>query len=292
MLITSKMSDKNDSNLSWSWIELCDDQGVFHVGGRVGAASGPRAFREVFSKFSGAESLKSKLSGRFTFDTPSANVRDNLQRAASVIENAQGLASHSVIVGGSHEHGYSQILGLKKAFPNQTIGCINLDAHFDLRKPSPEISSGSPYFLVIEENLIRPENFIEFGIQPQCNSQSLFDYAKIKKIKTHAFEDLRLGRSDDAFRADLHLLEQRCDVIAISLDLDCLAQAFAPAVSAPSAEGFSPSEIFEILKIAAKCEKVVSLGIFELNPIFDQDQKTARLAATAAFQFLSHALAQ
>lgn len=37
-------------------------------------------------------------------------------------------------------------------------------------------------------------------------------------------------------------------------------------------------------------QKVLSLGIFELNPLHDTENKTARLAATSAFHFLQHAI--
>ena len=76
----------------------------------------------------------------------------------------------------------------------------------------------------------------------------------------------------------------------LSLDLDAIQAAFAPGVSAPAMEGFTPSEILEMMLIAARDEKVVSLGIFELNPEYDIDERTARLAATCAYHFMDERL--
>jgi arginase family enzyme len=39
-------------------------------------------------------------------------------------------------------------------------------------------------------------------------------------------------------------------------------------------------------ELAGECRKVVSLGIFELNPIHDSGERTSRLAATSAWHFL------
>ena len=97
-----------------------------------------------------------------------------------------------------------------------------------------------------------------------------------------------LERSDKvkAFRRSLDDLSSRVDYVVLSFDLDSVQEAFAPGVSAPAAMGFSPSEIFAMMRVAGLHEKVISLGIYELNPRFDIDNRTARLAALAAWHFL------
>ena len=76
----------------------------------------------------------------------------------------------------------------------------------------------------------------------------------------------------------------------MSLDLDSLACAFSPGVSAPQSEGFVSSEILEMMEIAGKEPKVISLGIFELNPEHDRDELSARLAATASYHFIESSI--
>lgn len=58
----------------------------------------------------------------------------------------------SVIIGGGHDHGYTQLSSIKKTLPkNARLGCINIDAHLDVRKPNPVPSSGSPFYIALEE---------------------------------------------------------------------------------------------------------------------------------------------
>src|SRR5262249_53434258 len=133
---------------------------------------------------------------------------------------------------------------------------------------------------------------VELGIQPQCNSRELWDYVKHKGVEVIPFEALRQGRAAAEFRAALDRLSSVGDAVAISFDLDSVASAFAPGTSPPQSEGFTPSEAFEMLELAGSNRKVVSLGIFELNPEHDVDDRTARLAATAAYRFVAHALTQ
>jgi arginase family enzyme len=165
-----------------------------------------------------------------------------------------------------------------------------VDAHLDVRKPAPLITSGSPFYLAIEAGVVEPSKFVEFGIQSHCNDASLWDYVESRQVEVVSFTALRNGKAAQAFEWALKKLAQSCDAVVLSLDIDAAAQAFAPGVSAPQAEGFTSSDILEIAEIAGRHEKCVSLGIFELNPEHDLDDRTARLAATAAFHFLEEKL--
>jgi formiminoglutamase len=260
-----------------------DHQGVLHVGGRLGAALGPEAFRRHFAKIQGLKRDKIVDLGNVT--GLGSDVGNN---HAEAIRQMLPLATaaRSIVVGGGHDHGFTHLKALYDGSgKNHRLGCINIDAHYDLRKPSPTISSGSPFYLALQAGILEPKNLIEFGIQPQSNSADLADFAKSKKIETYEFSALRNGRSVAAFKKVLSKLSSRVNEVVISLDLDSFAQAYAPGVSAPQAEGFTPSDVFEMLTLARKNKKVKSLGIFELNPLHDVHEATARLAAHCAFMF-------
>jgi arginase family enzyme len=173
-----------------------------------------------------------------------------------------------------------------EAFSGKRIGCINIDAHLDVRKADPLITSGSPFYLALESGILRGEDLIEFGIQSHCNARELWSYVDSKKVRVVPFGDLRGGIACGEFRSSLKRLTSQCDLVVVSLDLDSVATAYAPGVSAPQAEGFSSSEIIEMMELAGQEAKVVSLGIFELNPAHDIDERTSRLAATAAWHFI------
>ena len=73
--------------------------------------------------------------------------------------------------------------------------------------------------------------------------------------------------------------------IFCSIDLDSVSQAFAPGVSAPSPEGLSPEEISLAALLAGRNEKIRYLDVMELNPLFDHDSRTARLAVALLHAF-------
>jgi formiminoglutamase/guanidinobutyrase len=268
-------------------IGIPDHQAVI---GRLGAKDGPRAFRRAFSSLSGRFLTQEFLTdiGDVTELTP--QVEENHRLAADLIRDGHLDWDGSVVVGGGHDHGFSHLLGIHEALQvrkgSPRIGCLNIDAHFDLRSSKPKITSGSPFFLAIESGILNPKRLVEFGIQSHCNAPSLWQYAEEKGINTIPFEKLRAGRAIPLFRKALKLLARKSDCVVLSLDLDAAASAFAPGVSAPQAEGFTASEVITMAEIAGEENKCISLGIFELNPVHDRDDQTSRLAATAAFHFL------
>jgi formiminoglutamase len=216
-----------------------------------------------------------------------SDVVENHRHAADAVRDAHRKHSPSMVVGGGHDHGYSQLLGISEALDSGSrLGCINLDAHLDVRRPTPIPGSGSPFFLAIEGGVIDPANLIEFGIQSHCNAPELWEYVESKGVEVVRWKELRQADRVDRFRRSLDELAARVDAIVVSLDLDCLSQDHCPGVSAPQAEGFASDEIIAMMELAGAHPKVVSLGIFELSPDHDVQDATARVAATSAYHFI------
>lgn len=274
----------------WCLLGIPDHEGIARVRGRLGAAHGPRAFREIFKIFKGEDGVHESMVDRG--DAP-IHGEDSHAQIADWIALAHAEFGVSVIVGGGHDHGYTQLLALTRALgPGCRLGCINIDAHLDVRKPDPKITSGSPFYLSIEQGVLSPRRFVEFGIQRHCNGGELWNYTRSKKVRVVRLEDISPQKATASFKRELKALARRCDAIAVSFDLDACAQTFAPGVSAPQADGFTSAEALEFMRIAAAEKKVCSLGIFELNPLLDIDFRTARLAATAAYHFIAERMAR
>ncbi|MBU6153626.1 MAG: formimidoylglutamase [Bdellovibrionales bacterium] len=271
-----------------------DDLAVKNVNGRPGAAEGPGKFLEFLHRLKGRIPVLESI-GNQRLVTMGADLEENHRVSAELTEKEylklDPRTDALIAVGGSHDYAYSWIRGIKKSLAGSTrIGCINLDAHFDLREYLPVMTSGSPFRRLIEEDLIQPRNLIEFGIQSHCNAKSLWEYAEQQKIETVPMEKLRFGRAVPEFKKALERLRRKCEVVVISLDLDSMSVALAPGVSAPQPEGFTATEIYSILEIAGADPKVTSLGIFELSPPLDLQDQTSRLAAQAAWKFMEQKL--
>ena len=100
----------------------------------------------------------------------------------------------------------------------------------------------------------------------------------------------KLDTSDPFFSIKNKLQEffSRVDRVYLTIDLDGFSSAYAPGVSAVSPFGFDPEIVIWALEEIIRSGKLISMDIAELNPLYDQDGQTAKLAAGLLHQVLRH----
>jgi formiminoglutamase len=281
----------NSCSDSFIVVGFPDDLGVKNVNGRAGAKDGPQAFLETFLKLNGRYPIQKKMMSPVMVSMGNqleANYEEAVREVARVRTEVLSPSAPMVVVGGGHDYAYPWVRGIAESMKKgKRLGCLNVDAHFDLRAYEPVMTSGSPFRRILNEKLLQPTRLVEFGIQEHCNAGELWDFAKKMKIKTVPFETLRNGKAVNEFKKALAYLKKNCDEILLSIDLDAMSFAFCPGVSAPQGEGFTASELYQMVEIAGADKKVTSLGWFELSPPLDLHNYTSRVAAQATWHFLA-----
>ncbi|HEY3325037.1 MAG TPA: formimidoylglutamase [Planctomycetota bacterium] len=257
------------------------DADVVRNKGRAGAAAGPAAIRQSLANLAWHSS-------RPVFDAGDVVcVNDDLEAAQAELGRhvAALLASGHlpVVLGGGHGTAFGNWQGLAPEAAIQVstpvIGVINFDAHFDLRS-SPQASSGTPFRQIAEDCAARgwPFHYACLGIAECANTAALFGKARQLGAWWLTDDSLRLDRLA-AVRAQLSHFVAQVDWIYMSLDLDVLPAAVAPGVSAPAARGVELAVIEALVDDLLASRKLRSADIVELNPAYDIDQRTARVAA-------------
>jgi len=205
---------------------------------------------------------------------------------------SQNLEQKVVSFGGGHDYGFVDGSAfLKKNKNNSTKPVIiNFDAHFDLRNLDKGLSSGTPFFRLIEDF---GESFelLEVGIQKQCNGKSLFDYANSKEnITTLHYDKLYPSHSFDFefFKETLDSKTKPGQDCFLSIDIDGFSSAFAPGCSQSWPTGFEVKSFFKMFDYILERFNVNILGIYEVSPPLDHEELTSRLAALITYRFLEH----
>jgi formiminoglutamase len=266
---------------------FADDTGIKNVGGRVGAALAPDEIRKHLYKFTlGKPKIAVYDFGNLS---PAPSLKQTLEQGAEILDKLHS-SGHTVIsLGGGHDFGFAQSLGFLKSSRKNKSSIINIDAHLDLRKAHPEITSGSPWYLLNESEIFKKSKskIIEFGVQPHCNAESLVTYAKKNKVEMHWLEDIRAKKltAEKTFHS-LIKKQVKFDQILVSLDIDSIQWQFAPGCSAPQVSGFTAEEALNFCYLSGKQKKVKSFGIFEVSPPLDLAGKTSTLAAHCIISFL------
>ncbi len=270
-------------NISFAILGYACDEGVRRNQGRTGAIDGPDMIRRMLAP----------LANHFKKDVQILDVGDiichntNLEKTQSYTTDKihQLLINKyfTICLGGGHDLSYAHYNGLKRQFSNSTIGIINLDAHFDLRKISDKGNSGTPFYQISKEN--DHFNYLCLGIQEESNNKELFETANKLGVRYIKNTDFTIQNKDN-ITPIVNDFISAVDHIYLTIDLDGFSSVLAPGVSAPSPVGFSADIALTIIEQICTSGKLISLDIVELNPKYDIDNCTARLAARLIYSMI------
>jgi len=74
--------------------------------------------------------------------------------------------------------------------------------------------------------------------------------------------------------------------IFISIDIDGFSSAFAPGASASYSSGLEPNEFMTMLRLLVARADVRGMGIYEVSPPLDLQNRTSQFAAILAHTYL------
>ena len=262
------------------------DEGVRRNKGRPGATGGPDAIRRVLAGLPVHFKDTTILFDGGNVSCINGDLETASDELSQIVADAIKGGYFPIVMGGGHEMAWGTFRGIMDSGKAEgKVGIINLDAHFDLRKPSEEgASSGTPFYQIAEWHRAHGLSFKYFvaGIQQMSNTRALFTRAR--KLGTTYVTREEIENDPGSVRDALNSFIDDVDQIYLTICLDVFNSAFAPGVSAPNPLGIRPGEALRIIDTAKACGKIIAADIAEMNPRFDIDQRTARLAAALIFE--------
>jgi formiminoglutamase len=260
------------------------DEGVRRNRGRPGAAAAPAEIRRYLTRLvpdarAGQAFVEliehTRDLGDLSLTGPLASDQDRLGAAV-----AEQLAAGAfvIVLGGGHETAYGHFLGYVRA--RRPVALLNWDAHPDVRPlKDGQGHSGSPFRQALEHPSGLCQGYRVAGLLPQSAAAAHLDYVAGRGGKTIWREGLTpaaVGR----------LYQQADGPTLVSFDIDAVDQSQAPGVSAPATGGMSADLWLAAAYQAGLCPQVGSVDLVEMNPNYDRDGQTARLAALTVWQVL------
>ena len=185
----------------------------------------------------------------------------------------------AVFVGGDHSITYP----IFKAFGelNEDAFLIVFDAHADCDYSVKEPTHEEWLRAVIEKGFVKSENVILIGARKMWDVEKKFLTERGVKV----FEDVY------DFEAVADYITERANgkELYVSVDIDVLDPAFAPAVSYPEPNGLTTRELFYLLKRIFCIKSLRALDIVEVVPDKDEkyDYRTVRIVAKIVEEFIN-----
>ncbi|WP_367109826.1 formimidoylglutamase [uncultured Psychrobacter sp.] len=295
------------------------DQGVRRNQGRIGARAAPPMLKSTFASLPVIGELQDSYNGELPIllgDAGNIECEDNDAFAEAILEEAQQQYADVVTsiikqghlaigLGGGHAMAYGSFLGLWQALQEPenhsqddstskpsgnnnntatndsmpTIGVINFDAHLDIRQ-ADMATSGTP-FRQIAEHLTehqQPFHYCCIGVSRLSNTAALFDRANALGVHIISDEDCA-NKKWKKIAAQIETFMSSVDIIYLTIDMDCLPASVVPGVSAPAAYGVDLPFVERAVKFIMASNKVKMADIAEINPTYDVDNRSCKVAA-------------
>ncbi len=292
------------------------DQGVRRNQGRVGARAAPPLIRQAFASLPVIAELQQRFDGQLPTllgDAGDIHCHDNDDFAERTLEQAQVKYADKINhiiqqgglpigLGGGHAIAYGSFLGLWQALSSETdqptndvsnvesnvkshastmptIGVINFDAHLDIRQ-SDVATSGTPFRQIAEhlDKQGQPFHYCCIGVSRFSNTAALFDRAEQLGVHIISDEDCT-NKKWKRIAAQIEDFINEVDVVYLTIDMDCLPSSVVPGVSAPAAYGINLAFVERAVKRIMASGKVKMADIAEINPTFDVDGRSCKVAA-------------
>jgi agmatinase len=235
---------------------------------RTGARSGPNAIRqaslniETYSFRTGidVEDLRLHDLGDLHVSTDPTKTVEMLKL---VVEDIIAAGKKTVAAGGEHTITLGILKGLgAKA---QETALVSFDAHLDLRKEFLGVKLSQATFMHWINEEVKPAMIIEVGTRAVCKEE--LAYAKKSEIEFFTSQRIRKEGPEQITRRLREKLAPY-ENIYLSVDMDVLDPAYAPAVQNPEPEGIETHILIDI--IGNLCDKrVVGFDVVEIAPDYD-----------------------
>lgn len=249
---------------------------------RTGARFAPNAIREAslnietysFRTESDVEDLKLHDLGDLHV---SGTVEQTLQRIEHVFKDLWEAKKTPVILGGEH----TITLGAMRAIQGEDVAVISFDAHMDLRDQYIDLDISHTTFMRRVREEVHPKKIVEVGTRAACKEELAF--ARDAEIEYITMKQICQKGVESTVKAIKKIIGN-CKRTYLTIDMDVLDPAFAPAVQNPEPEGMSTQNLLDIA-LSLCDDRLIGFDLVELTPPYDNGITTV-LAAKIVFEVL------
>jgi len=210
------------------------------------------------------------------------DVEETLRRLSLVVKEILESNKFPVLIGGEHTITLGALRALRGVYPESEIAIISLDAHLDMRDEYMGQRLCHATFMRRVNEEIKPK-IIEVGTRAFCLEE--LKYARSNGIKLITVTEIMENDVEDIIEKIATLVGDS-EILYLTIDMDVLDPAFAPAVQNPEPNGISMYQLITL--VSGICSLQVSaLDLVEVAPNYDSGI-TALGASRLIFEALCH----
>ncbi len=181
-----------------------------------------------------------------------------------------------VMLGGEHSLTLPFMRACKTKYPD--LACVVLDAHLDMRE---EYEGERNSHACISRHIVEEVTgkYVSIGIRSGAREE--YEYVKKNKIRIFSSEDV-ISMGIESVVSELRgYIDGH---VYLSIDMDAIDPAYAPALGTPEPYGLTPRDVRAV--IACLAPHIVGFDLVEIAPAYDSGN-TALLGAKLVRDFIA-----
>jgi arginase family enzyme len=210
------------------------------------------------------------------FEISEANINNSHLEEShkSIYNEVLKLKDYSLLLGGDHSLTYPAFKAFAKNNPG--AGIIVFDAHPDLQENHQPPTHEDYLRVLIEEEVVKPENVIIVGARNMSREERKFLIDK--KIKNFSMREISFEGLREVSDSIMSVARQWPKTY-LSIDIDVLDLAFAPGTGYQEPGGLTSRELIYLLQRLKLIKNIGMIDVVEVNPDKDINELTSRIAA-------------
>jgi agmatinase len=250
---------------------------------RTGARFAPLAIREAslnietFSFRTGIDIENTEIHDTGDLHTTS-DTKETTKRTALAVHDIIEAHKIPITIGGEHTITLGTTKGLSRS---EKTAVISFDAHLDLRNEYMNLKTSHTTFMRRINELVKPQTIVEIGTRAACHEE--LNYAKKAGITHITTQQIQKNSTQKT----IGLIEKalaNARTIYISIDMDVLDPAYAPAVQNPEPDGLTTKKLLDLLQ-GIMDKRIIAMDLVEVTPPYDNGN-TSALAAKTIFELI------
>jgi len=188
------------------------------------------------------------------------NVDENMRQLQLVVKEILEAKKLPVLIGGEHTITLGAIKGIDK-----NVAIVSFDAHLDMRNEYMGLTMSHTTFMRRIYEQIKPQKILDIGTRAACKEE--LNFAKKQRTQFLTVQQIL----EDGLKKTIQKIETSLsdfDKVYLTIDMDVLDPAFAPAVQNPEPNGLDTHTLLELLYEVCKCS-IVAFDLVEVAPHYD-----------------------
>jgi agmatinase len=210
----------------------------------------------------------------------STNAEETVEMCRRVVQDILEAKKVPIAIGGEHTLTLGMMKGLGDLAKKTAV--VSFDAHMDIRSEFMGATLSHTTFMQLIHEQVHPAKIIEVGTRAVCQEERAY----AKKANIDPMPTLQiLKEGTQKTLTDLKAKLEPFENVYVTVDMDVLDPAFAPAVQNPEPAGIDTNTLLDL--ICGLCDKrVVGFDVVEIAPMYDQGISAAA-AAKVIFEMLA-----